>query len=153
MGLLPGIVPVKAAFSAVSALVRAARPGRGDFAGQLRESVEARFMAHFDADKNGTVTPDEFPGEPASFRRWDRNGDGGVTSAEARLEMTLISDAARARKAAQESWDLHDADRDGRLTRAEAGLTKKELSALDTDADGTLGTREWFAARGLKEGQ
>jgi hypothetical protein len=153
MGLLPAILPIKAAFSAISTLAHAARPAHGRFAAHLRDSVEARFMARFDADKNGTVTPGEFPGSRGVFGQWDRDGDGAVTIGEAHLALTRISESARARAAAQAGWDLRDADRNGLLTCAESGLSKSEWSAIDTDADGMLGHREWIAVRGTNEGR
>ena len=62
MGLLSAILPVKAAVGAVSTIANAIRPRSGaDFAAALEETLGQRFTNRWDADKNGTVTPDEFP--------------------------------------------------------------------------------------------
>ncbi|MBI5852781.1 MAG: EF-hand domain-containing protein [Planctomycetes bacterium] len=46
-------------------------------------SVEGRtFAERFDLNDDGRVTQDEFGGPPDAFRRFDRNGDGVVTSAD-----------------------------------------------------------------------
>ncbi len=40
------------------------------------------FLERFDLDGNGRVTPEEFAGPPAAFRRMDKNGDGAITRAD-----------------------------------------------------------------------
>ncbi len=152
MSLLPAILPVQAALGAVSTIARALRPGRSaDFAAALRESLGQRFTDRWDLDKNGTVTPDEFPGKPALFAQWDKNANNSISAAEANAALGQLSQARRAHAAAEESWALYDSDRSGGLTPAEAGLPQTEFSPLDADRDGLLSRREWFAARGFAE--
>ncbi len=152
MSLLSAILPVKAALGAVSMIARAVRPGpNADFSAALHESIGERFKNRWDSDKNGTVSPDEFPGKPELFAQWDRNTDGSISAAEAHLALTKLAESRRAHAAADESWALYDSDRSGGLTATETGLPKNEFGALDTNSDGQLNRNEWFAARGLTE--
>jgi len=150
MGLLSAITPVGAAIGAVSTIARALRPGpSADFSAALRETLGERFTHHWDADKNGTVSPDEFPGSPQLFARWDLNADGSIAAAEAHTALLQVAEQRRAQSAAAEQWALYDADRDDTLTATETGLPQNEFSKLDANSDGVLDRREWLAARGL----
>lgn len=100
MSFLPAIGPVKTASSVATPLAHIAAPAQGAFAAQLRELLQAGFMARFDADKNGTVTPDEFRGSVAAFRRLDANSDGVITRAEVGQALARIADSAHAHDAA-----------------------------------------------------
>ena len=152
MSLLSAILPVKAALGAVSTIARAVRPGHNaDFAATLEESLGVRFTNRWDADKNGTVTPDEFPGKHDEFARWDLNTDGSISAAEAHIALLKLDESRRMQAAADESWALYDADQSGGLTATEAGLPQIEFGAIDTNQDGLLDKREWSAANGLTE--
>lgn len=73
----------------------------------------AKLAERFDADRSGVIEAREFPGEADDFRAIDRNGDGGVTSADLAWE---------AEKGSPEFRGLSnriDRDGDGRLTREE----------------------------------
>lgn len=150
MSLLSAILPINAALGVVSTIARAVRPGSGTgFSAALRESLGEQFTNRWDSDKNGTVSPGEFPGKPELFAQWDRNADGLISAAEAHATLNQLVQARRIEAAARKDWALYDFDRSGGLTPPEAGLPQNEFGGLDTNGDGLLNRSEWFAARGL----
>jgi len=152
MSLLSAILPVQAAVGAVSTIARALRPGAGaDFTEALRQSMGQKFTNRFDADKNGTVSPNEFPGKPELFAQWDQDSNGSISAAEAHAALTQLAETQRIKAAGREDWALYDSDHSGSLTQAEAGLPQKEFRPLDTDRDGFLSRNEWLSARGLAD--
>lgn len=151
MSLLSAILPIKAAAGAVSAVARALRPDSGaDFSQALREARGTTFVNRWDADKNGTISPDEFPGKTELFTKWDSNGDGALDQAEAHLALTKLSETARHIAAAQERWDLLDSNGDDLLSRSESGLSEKGFAPIDTNGDGSVSRSEWMAAYGVR---
>ncbi len=59
-----------------------ARPGSGDHKG--RAPRPGRIFKQHDANSDGFLTPDEFPGGPKRFDRLDKNDDGKLTRKELR---------------------------------------------------------------------
>jgi hypothetical protein len=150
MSLLSAILPVKAAVGAVNVLASALRPGpRADFSAALAEARGTDFIGKWDADKNGTISPDEFPGKTQVFAQWDRNGDGVLNAAEAHLALTKLSDASKQRAAADERWNLLDSNGDDVLALSESGMQPREFGAIDANADGEVSRAEWLRAHGL----
>lgn len=151
MSLLSAILPIKAAAGAVSAVARALRPDpRSDFSAALQEARGATFVNRWDADKNGTISPDEFPGKTELFAQWDSNGDGALDQAEAHLALTKLSETARHLAAAQERWNLLDSNGDDLLSKSESGLVHQDYEKMDTNGDGSVSRSEWMTAYGVQ---
>jgi len=70
--------------------------------------------AKYDKDESGTIERAEFPGSDADFKRLDRDGSGGITSAD-----LAWPDHALARSPGSMLYRKADADGDGRVTRDE----------------------------------
>lgn len=151
MSLLSAILPVKAAAGAVSAVARALRPNStADFSAALQEARGTAFVNRWDADKNGTISPDEFPGKTELFAKWDSNGDGTLDEAEAHLALTKLSETARHLAAAQERWNLLDSNGDDLLSQGESGMVRPDFDKMDADGDGLVSRSEWMAAYGVQ---
>jgi len=150
MSLLAAILPIKAAASAVTAVAQALRPNpKADFSAALEEARGKTFVNRWDADKNGTISPDEFPGKTELFAQWDSNGDGVLNQAEAHIALTKLSETAQHTAAAQERWNLLDSNGDDLLSQHESGVRADDFSALDADGDGLVSRSEWMAAYGV----
>ena len=105
-------------------------------------------VAWEDTNSDGVVTPNEVRAAALRlFVRFDRDGDGVVTRAEARAARPGPS---RARVEAR-FGDL-DHDRDGWLSRRESRLSPRRFTAADQDADGRLSSAELWRARGGASG-
>ncbi len=59
-----------------------ARGERGSTRGMDPAERLKRMLEHFDADKDGVLTKDEFKGDQSRFKRMDANGDGKVDPKE-----------------------------------------------------------------------
>lgn len=153
MSLLAAILPAKAALGAVSTLARVLRPNqsKADFSAALEQARGTAFVNRWDADKNGTISPDEFPGKTELFAQWDSNGDGTLNPAEAHIALTNLSETARHTAAAQERWNLLDSNGDDLLSQTESGVHGNEFATMDTDGDGSVSRAEWMAAYGIRD--
>ncbi len=105
-----------------------------------------------DADRNGVVTHREFTtARMANFARMDRNRDGAVSQADFRR-------IARIRPDAVERLDgliaQGDANRDGRLTRAEmAAAPTPVFDRADSNRDGAVDKAELAALSAAFKGR
>ncbi len=152
MSLLAALLPAKAAIGAVNTLARALRPSpKADFSAALEQARGQAFVNRWDADKNGTISPDEFPGKTELFQQWDSNSDGVLNPAEAHLALTELSETARHTAAAQERWNLLDSNGDDLLSQTESGLRDVEFSSMDADRDGSVSRNEWMSAYGIRD--
>lgn len=102
-----------------------------------------RMIERYDADKNGSVTLEEYlTADDDRFESADADDDGFVTADEL--------DAAREKRTEQRRQtrlDRIDTDKDGRVSRAEAAATAvdralKRFERMDADKDGFISTAE-----------
>jgi Ca2+-binding EF-hand superfamily protein len=114
---------------------RGARPNDADFDSPDREYVfddwTARGFTALDHNRDGRITSDEWHFERETFRRADHNRDGAVSRAEFLLEDALDDDRG------DRFADL-DADRNGRVTRAEWHGAIDVFNNLDANRDGAI---------------
>lgn len=103
----------------------------------------ARMIDRYDADKDGTVTLDEYLAvEDDRFEKADGDGDGFVTA----LEFESAMGGAAERRGGR-MLDRLDTDKDGRISVAEAEAdaverVKRRFARLDKDQDGFIGKAE-----------
>ena len=101
------------------------------------------FHTLFDIDNDQRVTTEEYTflrGPERQFRDYDSDGDGTVTYQEIidyRTERERRRDAEAAQKP-RSLWDIHDADRDGRVSAAEFAGGEAVFRRLDKNRDGYL---------------
>ncbi len=115
------------------------------------QAAKTQFMA-LDRDKNGYLekseVPEQLPGMDATFESFDANGDGKVYEPEvvAYLEQrgAVARSQVRARVADQEDalFTALDTDGDGRLNSREIRETPARLRAIDRNGDGILQSHE-----------
>ncbi len=79
-----------------------------------RMRYSARWLLdRFDKDGDGALSPDEWPGDPDSFRILDRNGDGFITATD--LDWSPGSPLYNAVTSAKSIFREIDSDGDGRI--------------------------------------
>ena len=78
-------------------------------------------FSQFDRNRDGVITQNEFPADPALFPRVDFNGDGAITLAEAKK-------AIRNRRLLRAELKRLDLNQDGRISRNE---WRGDLAAFD----------------------
>ena len=113
-----------------------------------------RMIERYDADKNGSVTLDEYLAiEDDRFADADSDQDGFVTV----LELETAISGAKGRRGGR-MLDRLDTDKDGRVSRAEAeadaaARVERRFARLDKDKDGFItgselaGTKDRVATR------
>jgi predicted HNH restriction endonuclease len=99
-------------------------------------TAQNRQTAVRDMDRNndGVITRNEWRGNDRAFQARDQNKDGVLSGGEVRSVGQRRQEDGDDR--ANRSRD--DADRDGRITRAEWRGTAERFALLDTDRDGVL---------------
>ena len=116
--------------------------------GQRAGKFAARMIDRYDADRNGSVTLDEYLAiEDDRFAGADSDQDGFVTVLE--LE-TAMSGTAERRDGRM--LDRLDTDKDGRVSRAEAEAdaaerVERRFARLDKDKDGFITRAELSGAK------
>lgn len=95
-------------------------------------------LAQFDADGDGQLSMDEFPGPDEHFARLDTDGDGYLSQEE------LL--AGRPGPPAGGGFENDDADQDGRVSREEFSGPEDHFNRLDEDGDGYITREEARAA-------
>jgi Ca2+-binding EF-hand superfamily protein len=102
------------------------------------------FLKKFDKNQDGFVTKDELPEYLAkTFERFDRNGDGKLDRTEiAALLQTLrlmLAPPPEVEAVVEKLLALYDTDKDGKVSKAEAGgALANNFAALDLNQDGFL---------------
>ncbi len=128
------------------------RDGSGAGVGAPGHGLDHMFADH-DANKDGKITKDEFPGPDAIFDRMDADGDGSISEAEGkaaedagmrmRKNMTGAGDPA-------ERWanllEHADADKDGKISKDEFRGPDAAFARLDANGDGFITEDEAKAA-------
>jgi Ca2+-binding EF-hand superfamily protein len=106
------------------------------------EVREERFE-DMDHNNDGVLSRGEWHGDWAGFNRLDRNRDGVVTWREFRQPAPAETRGSR--------FQELDANRDGRLSRAEWKGDWESFSILDRSRDGYLNRAEYLSTAGLVE--
>jgi Ca2+-binding EF-hand superfamily protein len=140
------------------------------FSGAVHADPYLERFQELDQNKDGYVTPGEWPLAPASFTVVDRNKDGRLGKAELLTPNRLRRDwdppqtqaksrpqldrRPPARQEPESTWGLHatiedqrllrnlDSNRDYRLGRREWTGSAARFDRLDRNADGVLSPRE-----------
>lgn len=97
-----------------------------------------------DRNRDGFISPAEWPLDPASFPRVDRDQDGRLSRAEL-LTPNLL------RPNPMQRFRLLDTNHDGRLSREERQREGTTLDRLDRNADGVVSLREYDDAQNLAD--
>ena len=114
-----------------------------DLQKQRKRPDRYNFLTLFDIDDDRRVSMEEYSvlhGPERQFRDFDTDSDGVVTYDEIidyRTERERRRDADAANKP-RSVWDLHDADRDGRVSAEEFGGGEAVFRRLDRNRDGYL---------------
>jgi Ca2+-binding EF-hand superfamily protein len=132
-----------------------AQPKKGQLLQEIVNLSPEKFIERFDKDKDGKLTRDELPPFLAKgFEQADRNGDGKLDREEVAawlpiLRKTLAAGAGAGKlgKTADEIVEnllkTMDADKDGKISRAEAkGKLAESFDKVDTNKDGYLDRQE-----------
>jgi len=108
-----------------------------------------RMIERYDADKNGSVTLEEYlTADEDRFESADADDDGFVTADELRAAGEKRSERRR-----QTRLDRIDGDKDGRVSLAEAEAAavkaaRKRFERMDADKDGFISMAEMSERRG-----
>jgi hypothetical protein len=92
-------------------------PGEGWFHASQSRYGWQWLVEHFDANHDGRVDRQEFPGDSALFNRLDRNHDGVLTAAD--FDWSEKSPLLRESRLAAQWLRLIDTNSNGRISRAE----------------------------------
>lgn len=122
------------------------------------DSLLRRPFNAFDLDKNGTVSAEEFPGNPALFSAMDKNRDKRVTFEEYKVSslakrylaaMKKSEDEPRKRVSTGELANKRleliarfDPNKDGRITRREWTGSPTAFLSLDVDGNGVIDKKD-----------
>lgn len=109
-----------------------------------QEEIEARFKTQ-DVNQDGRVTLEESKLPPRFFEKLDKDGDKVLTRNEI--------DAGRHADSGRFMFTQADADRDGKVTRAEAAQAAlARFDRIDDNSDGVIARAELVAKRGKGHG-
>ena len=135
-------------------------PGRGP--GGLRRPMSALMMA-LDADRDGQLSAREIQQAPAALRKVDRNGDGKIEGEEMRPQFGGPGPSRREGGPGGGGPNMpnpvdtlmgFDADKDGKLTKAEVPERMQGLFArADANQDGVLTRAELTNASASARGE
>ena len=105
-----------------------------------------KILADFDADGDGQLSADEFPGPDEHFNHLDTDGDGFLSRDELLAGRPGPPDGA--------GFEHDDADQDGRVSQSEFSGPEGLFQKLDADGDGSLpGKRPGLDAPGRVPGK
>jgi len=103
-------------------------------------------MKHYDTNKDGKISKEEFTGPERFFRRFDSDGDGFVTKAEVEQRMAVGGrggGGARGSRGADQLAKRIDTDKDGKVSKQE---WEAFFDRADENEDGILQPEELRAA-------
>ena len=111
----------------------------GDMMGGMMGGGQSYAMATFDADKDGTLSPEEMTaGIQAELKTYDTDANGTLS-----LEEFAVMHAAHTRPMTVRAFQMHDADGDAQVTEAEmsnmAAMMQARMGADRDDMPGMGG--------------
>lgn len=119
------------------------RPPRQGNGQPLNPSERAdRFCERNDADGDGQLSPEEFPGTPEQFATLDKNGDGYLSHGELTSAAAHHGNGHGGPGREGDRFAELDADGDGLLSPEEFPGDDEKFAELDTDGDGYLTLEE-----------
>ncbi len=101
-----------------------------------------RFMLEFDANQDGIVSRNEYPGSDEAFQRLDGNRDGDVSATE------VMNSLQRKGTSGGNLIDRFDADKDGKVSKDEFPRSDEQFTRLDANGDGYITEDEAPSGRG-----
>jgi hypothetical protein len=148
LGGVPGLIPPSATATTPDAAQRPQRQRQSFF-------IDQPELKLIDADTDGIVDADEAAAYLEwEFRRRDLNGNGTLSSREfTAVEKLGPNDGNKARMRSEsrriaQFWPLADANKDGRVTRAEfMAMSEERYTQMDTNGDGKVSPFEYRGAR------
>ncbi len=126
------------------------RAGKGEKGGanRRRGRISAGMLRRWDRNQDGKVSPEEFPGQDAMFKRLDADKDGSLTEADIKAARKQRGEKGAGRNRGPDKpaapakqgnvIEQQDTDGDGKLNRAEFQGTNSVWRLLDRNGDGWI---------------
>jgi len=129
--------------------------GRGGRGGPMMDPAQRwqHMVEHMDADKDGKISKDEYPGRDEAFARIDANGDGFLTEDEAAQigRGQGLGPQMDPAQRWQHMLERMDADKDGKISKDEFPGRDEMFARIDANGDGFI-TEDEAAAMGQGRG-
>jgi len=107
---------------------------------QKREKRGGGYIQHFDRDKDGKVSREEYRGSDTAFDNWDKNNDGYIDENEA--HKGPMPDRRKREKRGGGYIQHFDKDKDGKLSKEEYPGSDSSFNNRDENNDGYIDSNE-----------
>jgi hypothetical protein len=121
---------------------------RVGFGGRGRGGNPQMQFENLDANSDGRISPEEFPGPAPMFSILDADGDGALIAEEMTAGLGRGRGAQGGDPASR--FATMDADGDGLVSRDEWGGPEETFPMLDSNGDGGVSSDEMLAGRGAR---